>query len=80
MTDQQILRYRQWLDEGVAHLEPMPTRPGWQWFVLRQGTMDTRVRALGPKDAKRLGQPSEPGGVESPHPAFRREAAPLRHS
>ena len=54
MTDQQALTYRQWLSEGVARLEPMPSRPGWQWLVLRQENRDTRVRALGPKNVTRL--------------------------
>lgn len=54
MTDQQVLTYQRWLYEGTARLEPMAARPGWCWLLVRQGTQETRVRALGPRNVKRL--------------------------
>lgn len=54
MTDQQRLLYQRWLYEGTARLEPMPTRPGWYWLLVRHGAQETRVRALGPRKAKQL--------------------------
>lgn len=52
--DDQRLVYQRWLYEGVARLEPMPTRPGWCWLVLRQGDKETRIKAVGPKTVKQL--------------------------
>lgn len=71
MTANQILTYRQWLDEGKARLEPLEARPGWWVLLLMQGQREVPVRYLGPKNARRLTQPpvgtpgqaSEPEGV-----------------
>lgn len=54
MDEQQRLIYQRWLYDGTARLEPMPTRPGWSWLVLRQGDRETRIRAIGPRQAATL--------------------------